>query len=246
MNMGGASGAPPLWSAITMKQPILRLAFGLCIIFLAPVLGCGGGNGLGMNKVLAVVQAQKSPLDDAVLEGIWNHPSRALIAVVHKEGDEYRLAVAVGDMRKELPLGEIQVEEHGPMPDDAARARAIGAIEGWESGKAVGGADSALFVLAGKATKDGQSAMGTWGTGADPCSGLWGNFYFHLARDTDGDPVLFLRIFATTEKMEGGIGGQGYDYDRMIWLTRSDNPIKPSVLDKLKNADNFCRKTAEE
>ena len=213
------------------------------------MVGCatgGSGDGGKSNydtRAQLMVNSKPAPLDDTLLEGVWNDWSDSAIALVHKEGEEYRILVAVGDTRPNIPLTTFEATNMGnPLPDDNARARATEALKSWKNGVPTS-KDRFLFALVG--TKSGEGVSGSWSDGNGECgTDRWGNFYFSLKQDKNGAPVIYMSVYATAKKLGGGLGGQTFEFGRFIYFGKAKNPIPPSMLEKLQATDNFCRRTA--
>lgn len=192
-----------------------------------------------------MVGAKPTPMDDALLEGVWNDWSDSAIAIVHKEGDEYRLLVAVGDTRPNIPLTTFEATNMGnPLPTPEARTRATEALKTWRAGDPTGD-NRFLFAMAGKS--DGaQGISGSWTEGNSECTvPRWGNFYFRMNKDAAGSPVLYFSIYATAKHPGPGLGGQTYEFGRYIYFGKAAQPIPPSILEEMQKTESFCRRTAE-
>ena len=179
-----------------------------------------------------MVSSTLAPLDDEMLEGVWNDASDSTIALLHREGEELRLLVAVGDTRSDIPLTMFEVTDMGNhLPDDQARARAKQALTTWRTGPPTE-KNRFLWTLAGKhVTPD--TAQGSWSDGNAGCETgtYWGNFTLRLQKDKNRAPVLMLSVMASTKKFGGGIGGQTFDYSRIMYFEKSAKPIPPSLLE---------------
>lgn len=186
------------------------------------------------------------PLEDTVLEGVWNDVGEATIVLIHREGDELRLVVAVGDTRPNIPLTMFEVSNMGnrvSTPEE--RTRATQALTAWRSGPPTE-KNVLLWSLAGKNVSP-EIAQGAWADGNAGCetSRYWGNFTLSLHKDKSGAPVVALSVMASKQKFGGGIGGQDFEYSRIMYLEKSAKPIPPSLLEAMKKPEHFCRKTAE-
>lgn len=229
---------------------MLKHSFVLCICVAGVGCASGGGGGGATTssnydkRVQAMIGSTKGPLDEAALEGVWNDSSDSAIAIVHKEGDEYRLLLAIGDTRPNIPLTTFEATNMGnPLPDDQARARATEALKSWKNGTPTP-KDRFLFAMSGK--KNGDSIVGSWSDGNGECSSdHWGNFYFQMNRSKEGEPVLYMSVYATAKKIGPGMGGQKFEFGRYIYFGKAKNPAPPSILENLQKTENFCRKTAE-
>lgn len=227
-----------------LKQAAMILGWAMALA------SCGGSGGNKAKyaaydaKVQTLMGAKQVPLD-AQIEGVWNDASESAIALVHREGDELRVLVALGDMRSNIPLTSFEVTDMGNhLPGPAERARAAEALKTWRDGSATPH-DRFLFALAGKNDAAGKSAAGSWNEGNAPCaSGVWGSFVFEQRADKNGAPVLMIHIYATKQKW-GDAGGEDFEFARTVYLEKSTKPIPPSILENLKKTENFCRKTAE-
>lgn len=209
----------------------------------ALAVACSGANANSDydKTVSKLMTSQKVEVDDQV-EGVWNDASESAIAVVHREGDELRVLVALGDTRANIPLTSFEVTSMGNhLPGAEERQRAAEALKTWRDGNPTP-ADRYLFAGAGKFVP--AAVNGSWSEGNRDCNtSRWGNFYLQQNLDSDKKPVLLMSIYATKEKIEG-MGGQTFEFGRIIYFGKSDKPIPPSILEKLQKADNFCRKTA--
>ena len=191
------------------------------------------------------ISSKHIPLDDQHLVGVWNDASDSTIALVHREGEELRAVIAVGDIRPNIPLTEFEASDMGnhlTTPED--RARATHALTSWKNGQPTE-KDVYLWALAGKNT-DTMWAAGSWADANAGCatSPYWGNFTARLQRDPTGAPVLVVSVMASTKSFGNGVGGQTFDFARIMYFEKSTKPIPPNLLELLKQSDNFCRKTA--
>jgi hypothetical protein len=208
----------------------------------------GGTSTAGYDEMnMNMVSSKRGPLDFAVLEGVWNDASEATVALVHREGNELRLVIAVGDTRPNIPLTMFEVTDMGNhLPGPAERARATSALTTWRSGKETE-PNRYLWVLAGK-NVGADLDQGTWADGNQGCetSKYWGNYTLFQQKAPNGDPVLMVSVMASPAKFGGGMGGQDFSFSRIMYFMKSKKPIPPSILEHMKTAENFCRKTAGE
>jgi hypothetical protein len=194
-----------------------------------------------------MVSSVRGPLDFATLEGVWNDASESTVALVHREGTELRLVIAVGDTRPNIPLTMFEVTDMGnhlPGPED--RARATRALTTWRSGVETE-KNAYLWVLAGKNVgKDVD--QGSWADGNKGCenTSYWGNYTLFQQKAPNGTPVLMVSLMASKQKFGGGMGGQDFEFSRIMYFMKSKKPIPPAILERMTVAENFCRKTAGE
>ena len=193
-----------------------------------------------------MVNSVRGPLDFATLEGVWNDASESTIALVHREGNELRLVISVGDTRPNIPLTMFEVTDMGnhlPGPED--RTRATKMLTNWRTGVPTDEAGY-LWVLAGK-NVGADVDQGSWADGTKGCetSSYWGNYTLFQQKAPNGKPVLMVSLMASKTKFGGGIGGQDFDFSRIMYFMKSTKPIPPAILEHMKVAENFCRKTAE-
>jgi len=218
----------------------------LLVLMCAVAGGCAttGGAGNYDQRAQLMVGSKKGPMNDAEIEGVWNDWSDSSIVIVHREGDEVRLLLAVGDTRPNIPLTTFEATNMGnPLPTPDARERAKTALKTWKDGGATP-ADRFLFSMTGKRT--GDQVTGSWSDANAECgSPHWGNFYFQVNRDKNNAPVIYMSVYATAKKIGGGMGGQSYEFGRFIYFGKAVNATPPSLLEKLQKSDNFCRRTAE-
>lgn len=222
----------------------LELRVLLAAACLAPLITACGGGQIGNDKLLRLAQATKTNLDPQA-QGVWMDPAGAVIALVHKEGDEYRILLAAGDTRATIPQNDHMANALGAMPGAEHTKRAADALDAWGAMTGDVPRDRFVFAMAGSRQEGHQNVVGTFVEGRGACrERKWGNFYMHTATDADGDATLFFSIYATKKQIGGGLGGQNREFTRRYILMKRPKPIKPSVLDALRKADNFCRKTA--
>jgi hypothetical protein len=194
-----------------------------------------------------MISSKRVPLDFAVLEGVWNDASESTVALVHREGNELRLVIAVGDIRPNIPLTMFEVTDMGNhLPGPETRVRATEALTTWRSGVETP-KDRYLWVLAGKNVGPDLD-QGSWADGNKGCenTSYWGNYTLIQQQAPNGSPVLLVSVMASKKKFGGGIGGQDWDFSRSMYFRKSEKPIPPSILEHMKVAENFCRKTAGE
>jgi hypothetical protein len=218
-----------------------------CSLFLgcAATTAAGGGNYDARNNNM--ITSKRGPINDQELVGVWNDVAEATIALVHREGEELRMIVAVGDIRPNIPLTMFEVTDMGNrLSTPEERAKAKEALTTWRSG-APTPKDRYLWALAGK-NVGVDVAQGAWADGNAGCetSSYWGNFTAFLQKDKNGAPVLMLTVMASKKKFGGGVGGQDFEFSRIMYFEKSAKPIPPALLDQLKKSENFCRKTAAE